>query len=196
MTALLLLLDAPEAGVVKPRLSADVGAVQAVRLYRVLAARMLAAAREAGFTPTVWFRPPAARAEMVQWLGADTDLRPQASGPLGARLAAAVAAVGLPSGWIALVRDCAGIEADMLRAAAEGLTESPVVLGPASDGGCWLIGARGVVPASVRNLGDAGPGSLALLRASLGGERLAWREMPVLVAVDSGADARAARLLT
>jgi hypothetical protein len=48
----------------------------------------------------------------------------------------------------------------------------------------------------VRNLPDAGPGSLAALRESLGRERIAWHELPVLAAVESAADARAARLLT
>jgi glycosyltransferase A (GT-A) superfamily protein (DUF2064 family) len=196
VTALLVLLEAPEAGVVKPRLAGAVGPLQATRLYRVLVARILAAALEAGFTPTIWFRPLAARAEMLQWLGPTTDLRPQASGPLGARVGAAVAAVGLAAGWLAIVRDCAGVHADLLRDAAEQLLDAPVVVGPASDGGIWLIGARGLMPASVRNLPDAGPGSLAALRESLGRERIAWRELPVLAAVESAADARAARLLT
>ena len=66
MTALLVLLEAPEAGVVKPRLAGTVGPLQATRLYRVLVARILAAAFEAGFTPTIWFRPLVARACVVR----------------------------------------------------------------------------------------------------------------------------------
>ena len=196
MTALALLLDAPEAGSAKPRLVAEIGAAPAARLYRLLATRALTAARAAGCEAVVWFRPPSARSEMQQWLGAGVELRPQASGGLGARVAAAVAGSSLPAGWIALVRDCAGIDAALLGAATEALASFPLVLGPASDGGVYLVGGRMPVPAAMRALDDAGPGALARLRSALADEGVAWSETPVLAPIDSAADARAARLLT
>ena len=196
MTALALLLDAPEGGAAKPRLVAELGAAPAARLYRLLATRALTAARAAGYEPVVWFRPPSARGEMRQWLGAGVELRPQASGPIGARIGAAVAGASLPAGWLVLLRDAAGIDAALLRSAVEGLSSAPLVIGPASDGGCYLIGGRIPVPATVRALADPGPGALAHLRGGLGDEGVAWTEAPVLAAIDSAADARAARLLT
>lgn len=196
MTALALLLDAPDAGAAKPRLAAEIGPAPAARLYRLLATRALSAARGAGCDPVVWFRPPSARSEMQQWLGAGIELRPQASGPLGARLAAAVAGSSIPAGWLVLVRECAGLDADLLQAAVDALLVAPIVIGPASDGGCYLVGGRIPVPTCVRALADAGPGALAQLRSGLEKAELAWTEAPVLAAIDSAADARAARLLT
>jgi glycosyltransferase A (GT-A) superfamily protein (DUF2064 family) len=196
VTALALLLDAPEAGSAKPRLVAEIGAAPAARLYRLLATRALTAGRAAGCDAVVWFRPPSARSEMQQWLGSGVEFRPQASGGLGARVAAAVAGSSLPVGWIALVRECAGIDAALLRAAMDALASFPLVLGPASDGGIYLVGGRVAVPAAVRALDEAGPGALARLRTALEEEGVAWTEAPVLAPIDSAADARAARLLT
>jgi glycosyltransferase A (GT-A) superfamily protein (DUF2064 family) len=196
VTAVALLLDAPEAGAAKPRLAAELGPAPAARLYRLLATRALTAARAAGCDPVVWFRPPSARSEMQQWLGAGVELRPQASGSLGARIGAAVAGVSLPSGWIALVRDCAGIDGALITAAVETLADLPMVLGPTSDGGVYLVGGRVPVPSALRGLADAGPGALAALRGGLAKEGLGWSETPVLAAIECAADARAARLLT
>ncbi len=196
MTALALLVDAPEAGGAKARLAAEIGAAPAARLYRLLVTRSLTAARAAGCDPIVWFRPPSARSEMQQWLGAGVELRPQASGALGARVAAAVAGASIPAGWLVLARDCAGIDSALLQRAVDGFADAPVVIGPTSDGGCYLIGARMPVPVTVRALADAGPGALEQLRSGLAGEGLAWSEAPVLNAIDCARDARAARLLT
>jgi glycosyltransferase A (GT-A) superfamily protein (DUF2064 family) len=78
----------------------------------------------------------------------------------------------------------------------DALASFPLVLGPASDGGIYLVGGRVAVPAAVRALDEAGPGALAQLRTAREEEGVAWTEAPVLAPIDSAADARAARLLT
>ena len=55
--ALAVLLKAPRLGTVKTRLAAEIGARQALRLYRVLVHRTLAEVRVAGLEATVWFTP-------------------------------------------------------------------------------------------------------------------------------------------
>ena len=87
--ALAVFLKAPRIGTVKTRIAAEIGERQALRLYRVLAHRTLAEVRLAGLEATVWFTPSDAAMEMRRWLGDGWDLRPQASGDLGTRLAAA-----------------------------------------------------------------------------------------------------------
>ncbi|HET9039921.1 MAG TPA: hypothetical protein VFN40_07115, partial [Gemmatimonadales bacterium] len=67
--ALAILLKAPRLGTVKTRLAAEIGARQALRLYRVMANRTLAEVRDAGLAATVWFTPSDAAAEMRAWLG-------------------------------------------------------------------------------------------------------------------------------
>jgi glycosyltransferase A (GT-A) superfamily protein (DUF2064 family) len=192
---LAVLADAPESGVVLPRVAAEIGTAHATRLYRVLLARAIAAARGAGFHWTVWFRPADAAPMLRRWLGDDTDLRPQASGTLGARAAAAVAGSNLPAGWMVLLRPVSGIDAALLRHAALLLVDMPIVLGAAADGGVYLVGARTAPPPVLRQLDDAGPGALAWLRTALDDAGIPVAELPVRRTITSAADARAARLL-
>ena len=58
-------------------------------------------ARRRASRPRSGSRRPMRRAEMRLWLGEQWDLRPQASGDLGARLAAAAQAVERGRGWLA-----------------------------------------------------------------------------------------------
>ena len=192
---LLLLLDAPQTGALRARLAPEVGDAHANRLYRVLVSRTITAAGSHGLPVMVWFRPPGAHAEMRQWLGDDVDLRPQASGALGHRLAGAVAASNHAAGWIAVVRDTAGIDAELLRTTIDFLADAPLVIGPTPDGGCYLIAGRIALPDALREIESAGSGSLAGIRSTLGAANLSWRETAVLPAIESVADARAARLL-
>jgi glycosyltransferase A (GT-A) superfamily protein (DUF2064 family) len=130
-----------------------------------------------------------------RWLGEDADLRPQASGTIGARAAAAVAGTNLPAGWLVLLRPVAGLDAALLRHAALLLADAPVVLGAASDGGVYLVGARTAPPSTLRQLDDAGPGALAWLRTALDDASIAVADLPVRPTITTAADARAARLL-
>ena len=58
-------------------------------------------------------RPPVA-ATMRFWLGESRRLVPQASGDLGARLAASLRAVVPGRGWLAMAADCPGLDAELL----------------------------------------------------------------------------------
>jgi glycosyltransferase A (GT-A) superfamily protein (DUF2064 family) len=139
--ALALLLDRPDPAA---GLAAEIGMPHALRLERLLVTRALDAAASAGLTPTVWFRPPDARAAMRQWLGDAVDLRPQGSGPLGTRISAAVAGAVLPSGWLVLLR-LVPDPAPALASAVAALEDVPYVLGPATDGGCYVLSVVGRV---------------------------------------------------
>lgn len=193
--ALLLLLDAPRPGAVLPGVAREAGELAAARLYRVLAARCVRAAEEVGWPLTIWFRPADARAELQQWLGTDRDLRPQASGPLGARVAAAASSVPFPSGWMAIVRPAPGLDRGVLARAAELLADAPMVLGPASDGGVYLVGGRVAPPAPCRDLAGAGAGALGALREGFVAAGVVALELPVLHVIETAGDAQRERLL-
>jgi rSAM/selenodomain-associated transferase 1 len=137
-----IFLKAPRAGSVKTRLAAAIGERQALRLYRVMASRTLAAVREAGFDAMIWFAPADAGAEMRRWLGEQWDLRPQASGDLGARLSAAAQAVPPGRGWLAIGGDCPRLDAELLRVAAAVVARDEIAVGPSADGGYYLIGGH------------------------------------------------------
>ena len=180
----------------KTRLAAEVGPRHALRLYRVMASRTLAMAREAGLDPTIWFTPADAGIEMRAWLGDEWDLRPQSSGDLGARLAAAERAVDRGCGWMAIGADCPRLDAALLRDAATFVARDEIVLGPSEDGGYYLIGGRTPLPPVFTAIPWSTPAVLAETRARLTRAGVAWRELPTLRDVDTAADARAEGLLT
>ena len=190
-------LKAPRAGAVKTRLASAIGDRQALRLYRVMASRTLAAVRETGFDATVWFTPADATVEMRRWLGEAWDLRPQASGDLGTRLATAEQAVTRGRAWLAIGGDCPRLDAELLRVAAAVVTRGEIALGPSDDGGYYLIGGRTPLPVALfEDMPWSTSGVLAETRARLAGAGVAWRELPTLRDVDTADDARAEGLLT
>jgi uncharacterized protein DUF2064 len=98
---LAIFLEASRLGAVKPRLALK-SARHALRLYRVLAARTLTAARAACLESIIWYSPLDARTEMQFWLGDSWNFRPQMPGDLGARLAGAAHAVPRGHTWVAI----------------------------------------------------------------------------------------------
>jgi glycosyltransferase A (GT-A) superfamily protein (DUF2064 family) len=192
--AVAILLEPARLGV-KPRLTEDAGAHHAMRLYRVLAARTLAAVRALDLPAVIWFTPVEAQPEMRHWLGPEWELRPQPSGALGARIAAAAHGIEPGAPWIIILSESLGLAPELLASAVDALVDFPAVLGPSQEDGCYLIGARrplGGLAAEV--VGDAAP--LPFLRRAL--DRLApeWRELPELRTIETGDDARAAGLLS
>ena len=194
--ALSIFLKAQRLGTVKTRLAAEVGDRHALRLYRVMAARTLAAAREAGVDASVWFTPADAAAEMRHWLGEDWVMRPQASGDLGARLAAAAQAVEPGRAWLAVGADCPRLDAGVLREAVAAIAEEGVVLGPTVDGGYYLVGGRAPLPDIFSDIPWSTDRVLAETRTRLRMADTAWRELRQLRDVDTASDARAEGLLT
>jgi len=191
--AVAILLEPPRLGV-KPRLAEEAGAHHALRLYRVLAARTLAAVRALELPAVVWFSPIEAQPEMRHWLGPDWELRPQPSGSLGPRLAAAAHGIAPGAPWIVILSESLGLAPGQLRAAVDALMDYPAVLGPASGAGCYLIGGQRPLPGLAAGLVEGEP-PLPALRHAL--ERLApgWRELGELRAIETASDARAEGLL-
>lgn len=141
--AILAMLKAPRRGAVKTRLAREIGDEAALATYRRLAERQIVAVPR-GMNLEVHYAPADARAEMAAWLGADRSFHPQVEGDLGGRLAAAFAGAFRrgASRALAIGGDCAELDGGRLRLAAEALDTAEVVLGPALDGGYYLIGLR------------------------------------------------------
>jgi rSAM/selenodomain-associated transferase 1 len=90
------------------------------------------------------YTPDDASAELTTWLKRGWQLEPQESGDLGQRLARAFAhhfAQGAATVLI-LGSDCPYVERSDLTAATAALQAADVVIGPARDGGYWLIGLK------------------------------------------------------
>jgi uncharacterized protein len=141
--ALIVFARAPELGSVKTRLAAELGAEEALSIYSDLAERIIAAVRRAdSYDVTVAYTPPRAESLMRTWLGPSVALRPQSEGDLGERMATAVAdllAAGA-SRVVLIGTDCPDVTADVVEEAFARLDTADVVLGPAGDGGYYLVG--------------------------------------------------------
>jgi rSAM/selenodomain-associated transferase 1 len=181
---------------VKSRLAAEIGERHALRLYRIMAARTLEAARGAALDVTVWFAPGDAGPEMKYWLGESYEFRPQASGDRGARLAAAARAADPRRPWLAIVDDCPSLDAAMLREAGDIVRRGELVIGPTVDGGFYLLGGTPPLPDVFTAMPWGTDHLLAETRARLEHVGAAWRELAPLRAVDTLEHARAERLLT
>ena len=195
-TTVAVFLKAPRLGTVKTRLAADIGGRQALRLYRVMAGRTLAAVRAAGLDATVWFTPADAAAEMRLWLGERWDLRPQSSGDLGRRLAASARSVPTGGGWLAVGADCPRLDAALLQEAVTIVERGQIVVGPSEDGGYYLVGGPTPMPDLFTGMPWSTSGVLDETRARLDRAGAAWCELVTLRDVDTVADARAEGLLT
>ncbi len=86
--------------------------------------------------------------KMAQRFGSDVSYRPQGPGDLGARMERAFADAFREGAQRAVIvgTDCPDLSQDLLRDAFERLATSDLVLGPAVDGGYYLIGLRHPTP--------------------------------------------------
>jgi rSAM/selenodomain-associated transferase 1 len=95
----------------------------------------------------VVFTPASSGQDFATLLPAGWDQEPQAEGDLGTRLAAFFArhlAGGAPV--VAIGTDSPTLPLSYIEQAFAHLTDADVVLGPATDGGYYLVGARGELP--------------------------------------------------
>lgn len=88
------------------------------------------------------------REAVAAWLGDDLSCREQGDGDLGRRMERAFsAAFSQGCGKAVIVgTDCPALGADDVRVALELLDDNPMVLGPATDGGYYLIALRAGAP--------------------------------------------------
>lgn len=146
----LVFVRAPEAGRVKTRLAARLGPDAALRVYRRLAEHALAQARALGpdVEVRVHFTPADAEAAVRSWLGEGVTYLPQLDSPdLGARMHEAFMEA-FEDGFTRVVvvgSDLPELSADLLRRALDLVDRHRVVIGPARDGGYWLLGMREMV---------------------------------------------------
>ena len=141
--AVIVFARVPEAGRVKTRLAAEVGDAMALAAYTLLGELVInAAQRSRTYSVTVAYTPDDGERRMRQWLGGSIRLKPQATGDLGERMAAEITdAIRDGARRVVVIgTDCPDISALVLEDAFDRLATADVVLGPAVDGGYYLIG--------------------------------------------------------
>lgn len=141
-------LKAPRPGAVKTRLAGTLGPAAACAAYRRLVEALLA---NLAPLPRVelCFTPAEAGAEIQPWVRPGWLTCPQVGGDLGERLHAAFAEHFETDALHVVIigSDCPDVTATDIEDAWLALEGHDVVLGPALDGGYWLIGLRAPQPA-------------------------------------------------
>jgi len=139
---LLVFLKEPRPGAVKTRLATSLGAEAAAELYRALAEEEIRLTTPRGdeYRRRLCFTPVEARAEIQGWLPGE-ELRPQEGADLGERMARAIdEAFGGGAARVALIgSDVPWVSREIVLEAFRALGEHDVVLGPARDGGYYLV---------------------------------------------------------
>ena len=141
----------PEPGRTKTRLIPVLGATGAAELHRRMTEQALATARQLAALQVVALEVRYSGGDaalMQQWLGANLLLRAQSDGDLGGRMREAFHEA-FQQGCERVViigTDCPGITSATLAAAFAALCHNDLALGPASDGGYYLIGLRRLIP--------------------------------------------------
>lgn len=136
MEALILFVRTPELGKVKTRLAAGIGDSAALKVYQLLLARTQKLITQLTDIDVFVYHTP----EIQEWAGVENRIQTQ--GDLGMRMFSALESVKkLGYERIVLIgSDCWDLKLKHLNRAFEVLKDKSLVLGPAKDGGYYLIG--------------------------------------------------------
>lgn len=189
-----IFVKAPESGKVKTRLAETVGSSNARELYADMAADTLQWTQDLErCRTTVFFSPREnlkACRELLTEGTREPFFEPQRSGTLGKRMQAAFAHMFRYGARAAVVigSDCPLLERKLVRQAFRALKENELVLGPASDGGYYLIGLRRPAPELFELRQWSHPGVLEATIKSASKLGLSFEFLPTLSDLDRGED--------
>jgi rSAM/selenodomain-associated transferase 1 len=144
---LIIFLKAPRAGHVKTRLAREIGPEAALAAYGTLVNRLIGNLSSLA-SVELRFAPDDAVHEIEAWRREGWQSRPQCAGDLGDRLRTAFDEAFARGARRAVIigSDCPYLTVTDLRLAFTALKSHDLVLGPATDGGYWLIGLRRSCP--------------------------------------------------
>lgn len=144
---LLIFAKYPEPGRVKTRLARSIGPERAALLYQEMVETVVAktAPTNGEYRRTVYFDPPERRSDFEKWFCSLT-MKSQCEGDLGSRMRTAIAE-SLQAGAdrsVLIGSDCPAVNRELIVEAFRKLADADLVIGPASDGGYYLIGMKAV----------------------------------------------------
>jgi rSAM/selenodomain-associated transferase 1 len=185
---LLVFLKEPRPGAVKSRLAARIGAEAAAAVYRAIADEAIRRTepRREEYERLFLFDPPASRPHVQEWLRGQA-LVAQVGGDLGERMARAFADAFARGARRAAVigTDVPGIaRADVLDA-LESLDDHDVAVGPATDGGYYLLALKRPEPELLRDVPWSTPDVLTTTLDRAAGRGLSVRVLRTIGDVDT-----------
>lgn len=141
-------------GTVKTRLAASIGDQPACKLYQAFVCHTLNRLHDSADQRSVVFSPPESESDFRKSIPPNWKLCSQSTGNLGTRMSAFFVEQfetystidpidDLCSNKVVIIgADCPQIDSDLIRSAFERLDAAPVVIGPSTDGGYYLIAMR------------------------------------------------------
>jgi rSAM/selenodomain-associated transferase 1 len=151
-----IMVKYPELGRVKVRLAQSIGEEAATRLYRAFVQDTLSTVGALDIPYHIAVHPPESRAQLTEWLGTSHGYIQQRGANLGERLLNGFITMFEKKyrQVIALASDCPDLPIEILQAAVSNLQTHEAVIGPAPDGGYYLIGFNydNFIPNVFRNI--------------------------------------------
>lgn len=142
--AIIVFVRNPILGQVKTRLAKSMGDATALKIYLKLLEHTHQVLQNIDCHKFVFYNDGINTEDM--WLASAYIKRQQVAGDLGAKMTAAFNEV-FEAGYKKVVivgSDCYDLNADIVASALESLTKTDLVLGPAADGGYYLLGQKKV----------------------------------------------------
>lgn len=141
---ILLFIKAPVKGQVKTRLAAALGEDAALELYQRFVLDILDALEQTGVPVRICYSPPDSGKAVTGWLGPERQYQPQEGRDVGERMADAFqqAFSGGISRALLIGSDIPDLPPAVFSEAFRALDGNDAVIGPARDGGYYLVGFR------------------------------------------------------
>lgn len=191
--AVLLFTRYPRPGVVKTRLAASLGDHLATEFYRRCVERVLDEADASALEVRVLLADRLDQAAAAVWLGPDRRLWLQVDGTLTERLTNATERA-FAEGFDAVIvaaTDTPELSRRHLARAVDGLGSYDAVIGPAVDGGYYLLGLREPVSAVFRGIPWSTDAVAAATLDRLEASGCTYQQLAPLADIDDEADLRA-----
>jgi rSAM/selenodomain-associated transferase 1 len=191
MNTLLVFVKRPRPGEVKTRLIPALGAQKAAALYRVLAEAVERNTRAdtLEYTRSLFFSPTGAEEEISSWWPKDA-LHAQEGSDLGARLTHAFSSTFREGASRAAVigTDAPSVSRDQVKRSFAALDRCDLVLGPARDGGYYLMALKAEHPELFQGIPWSSPGVLATTEAQAERSGLTVDHLETLPDIDTPED--------
>ncbi|MEN3793586.1 TIGR04282 family arsenosugar biosynthesis glycosyltransferase [Fulvimarina sp. MAC3] len=139
---------APIPGTVKTRLAKTIGEEAALSLYETLLRRTIETASNPRWDTVIAATPDEATKDACYW-PSGTPRIPQGEGDLGSRMLRLLEHAKPNAPVLVVGSDIPGLSGWQIETAFASLAASPLVFGPAEDGGFYLVGAADQPPPAI-----------------------------------------------
>ncbi|HEY0055881.1 MAG TPA: TIGR04282 family arsenosugar biosynthesis glycosyltransferase [Pedobacter sp.] len=193
--ALILFVRKPVLGKVKTRLASSIGEEKALEVYKFLLRHTHAITADLTYTKYVYYADEVVDGDL--WDSGNFIKRVQTGHDLGERMLNAFkdAFDEGHSHVVIIGSDCHELDTAMISTAFNCLSQHKVVIGPARDGGYYLLGLRELIPQIFYNKNWSTSSVCTDTLADVVTLNLSYTLLPILYDVDEAADLERSKIL-